>query len=184
MDFVCTLLEWGLCFLKSSSCPVVKPSWPSKPVVLWVSSSPYSSPRLGNLMWSLGPWLFWETVQLWFSPVFCGLVYPICLPWGVQGLTIPGFYLSLQFLIFFKCRVFSASLQDVLVRSCSVNSCNCAVPTEEVSSGSSEPSWPAPQSHRITAAESLPTLFLFFQPSDPWVYSIEDLLCWHFRTLA
>ena len=24
------------------------------------SSSPYSSPRLGNLMWSLGPLLFWE----------------------------------------------------------------------------------------------------------------------------
>lgn len=70
------------------------------------SSSPYSSPRLGNLMWSLGPSLFWENSAIVIL-LLCSVGHLPCPPspgsvWLDFTRSLP--LLSSSFFIFFTCR--------------------------------------------------------------------------------
>lgn len=103
------------CFLQCSSLPIHKTHWSSKPDIL-VQELKAGEPNVG-----LRPLILWvKSLQLWYPPV--------CGTW-LYHISTPCIFLICFLLHIFRYeKIFSLSLQVILIYNFSVNSCKWDVP--------------------------------------------------------
>ena len=114
------------CFWQPSTSPIPKPHWSSKLHVLQ-AHLPSVHPQAWKLEMWLRPLASWgEPLQLWLSShSWVASSRSVSLDYSPSPPLLPIF---LCFFLFSFSFIIYASLQVILINSCSVNSCNFGVP--------------------------------------------------------